>query len=268
MQAERKISIYPCAAAPVRTRRQVYSRKAQTSADLLQLFSSNGTMLPTHTWVLLTSSHTATRMSGGDVISAQMATCTAGRPPLQTGAVALVALSAAGAKCASTTPWQPRLPGWQLSGTMKQMLVLLTMWWHKAIIQSGGGVRCVATSGVQHLVNASASKRLAAHSVPIIERPRRRSGTQPLQSVKTLTTKLSWQSGTTYAMQPRGTFLTTPACTARSRSSGFAASAQQGSSTAGLQGLVFDLAKTRQAVPSVLGMLLADATPCKRCTLP
>ena len=54
-------------------------QKGQTSADLLQLFSSNGTMLPMPTWAPLTSSHTATGRSGGHVSSAQMATCTAGQ---------------------------------------------------------------------------------------------------------------------------------------------------------------------------------------------
>ena len=266
MQAERKISIQPCAVALVRTKRQVCSQKAQKSADLLQLFNSNGIMLPAPTWVLLTSHQRMAGKFGGGVTSAQMATFTAGRPLLPTGAMAVVALSVAGSKCASTTPWPPRLPRWQLSGTMQQMLVLLTMWWHTAIIQSGGSVRSVATHGVHHPTNGSAKGKLAAHSVLIIERPKRGSGTQPLQSVKTLKAKRAWQNGTMNAMQPARTFLTTPACTATSRSSGSATSAQRGRSTAGLQGLIIDVAKQSQAVPSVPGTLLADATPCKRYT--
>ena len=123
------------------------------------------------------------------------------------------------------------------------------------------------SSGVQHPINGSA-KRLAAHSVLTTAGPRSRLGTQPLQSLKNLTAKLSWQNGTMSAMQPGGTSLTTPACTATSTSGGSATSAQWGSSTAGLQGLLIDLASTSQAVLCVLGKLLAYATHCKRCTLP
>ena len=124
--------------------------------------------------------------SGGYVISAQMATCTAGRPLLSTEAMAGVALSAAGAKCASTTPCPPRLPRWQLSGTMQQMLVLLTMCWHTAIIQLGGCVGSVETSGGNHPTNGSAKTKLAVHSVTKIKGAKIILGTQPLQSVKTL----------------------------------------------------------------------------------
>ena len=227
MQAGDTISIWTCVVAPVRTRRQVYSRKAQTSAELLQLSNSNGTMLPMPTWVRLTSSHTAAGRSGGYVISAQMATCTAGRQLFTAEAEAMVALSAAGAKYASTTRWPPRRPRWQLSGTMKQMLVLLTMWRHTAISQLVGCVGFVAVHGVHHPTNGSANERLAAQGVMISEGPSRRSSTQPFQSVKTFTAKLSWQSGTMNAPQPTKTSLTRLACRAPRRSGGSAKSAQQ-----------------------------------------
>ena len=225
-------------------------------------------MLPMPTWVLLTSHQRMAGKSSGYVISAQMATCTAGMPLLPTGATAGVALSAAGAKCASTTPWPPRLPRWQLNGTMKRMIILLKMWSHKAIIQLVGCVRCVETSGMQHPVNGSASKRLAAHSVPELAEAKRGSGTQHLQIVETLRVKRAWHNGTMNAMHPRGTSLSESACTAKSKSSGSARNAQQGRSTVGLQCLVIETAATRQAVHSVLGMMPAVATPCRRCTLP
>ena len=86
--------------------------------------------------------------------SATMAICTAGKRLLPTGAMAQVALSAVAAKCASTTPWLPRLPWLQLSWTMKQMMVHLTAWWHTAISLLVGFVMSVVTSGLpSHRVN-------------------------------------------------------------------------------------------------------------------
>ena len=165
MQAKCQTSVLTCVVAPIKTRRQVYSRKAQTSTDLLQLFSSNGTMLPMLTWAPLTSHQRMAGKFGGPVISAQMATCTAGGQLLPTGAMAVVALSAAGTKCASTARWPRRLLKSQLSGTIKQMLVLLTALSHRAISQWVGYVMCVESIGVSHPVNGSASTRLAAHNV-------------------------------------------------------------------------------------------------------
>ena len=181
---------------------------------------------------------------------------------------AMVVPSASGARCASTTLWPPRHPRWQLSGTTEQMIILLKMWSHKATSQLGGCVRFVATHGVQHPVTGSAKRNLAAHSVLKMLGPSRGLSTQLLQRLRTLEAKLSWQNGTMNAIEHKGTSLTTSACIAPSRSSGSATSAQRGSSTSGLPSLIIGLANTRQAAQSVLGMLLANATPCKRCTLP
>ena len=52
---------------------------------------------------------------------------------------------------------------------------------------------------------------------------------------------------------------------ATSRSSGSAPIVQQGSPTAGLHSLISEHAGTIQAARSVLGMLLANATPCRCC---
>ena len=214
---------------------KVFSRKAQKSAAFIQLCSSNGTMLPMLTWAPLTSHQKMAGKFGGYVISAQMATCTAGKLLSRVGAAVEVALSAQATKCASTIPWPPRLPRLQLNGTTKKTLVPLTMWWLRDISQSVGSVRCVATSGVNHPIGVLARARLAAHNVTKLNGARIRSGTQPLQRLRTLIAKLSWHNGTMSAMQPRGTSLTTPVCTAISRSSGSATNAQRGSSTAGLQ---------------------------------
>ena len=86
------------------------------------------------------------------MISVQMATCTAGRQPLPTGAMAVVALSAAATKCASTTPWPPRLLQLLLSGIMKQMMAHLIACWHKAMWLLVGAVMTAAASGVQQFI--------------------------------------------------------------------------------------------------------------------
>ena len=129
------------------------------------------------------------------MISAQMAICTTGRQLLPTGAVALAALSAAAAKCASTTLWRPRLPWLQLSGTMKQMMVHLPALWHKATSPLAGAAMSAATSGVHHLVSGSARRRLAAPNAVIMQGPRRLS-IQPLQTPSILEQEFAWQNGT------------------------------------------------------------------------
>ena len=156
MQAEYKTSNLRCGVTPIRASMQVCSRTAQTSAALIQLFSSNGTMLPMLTLTPLTSRQRMERKYGGYVISAQMAICTAGRQRFSTGAMAVVALSAAAARSVSKTPWPPRLPQSQLSGATKQMLVPQKAWWHTAVSVLVGYVRCVATTGVQHPTRESA----------------------------------------------------------------------------------------------------------------
>ena len=93
-----------------------------------------------------------------------MVTCTAGKQVCIIGPMAQVALSAAAAKCASTTPWLPRLLQLQLNGTMRQMMVHLTVWWHKVARLLFGCVMSVATSEVQHPIIGSAKKNLAARS--------------------------------------------------------------------------------------------------------
>ena len=82
------------------------------------------------------------------MISAQMATCTASLPQCTVGQLVMHALSAADTKFASTTAWLPRLPQWRLSGTTRQMMALLTVWWHRAASLHGGTVMPVATGGV------------------------------------------------------------------------------------------------------------------------
>ena len=98
----------------------------------------------------------------------------------------MVALSAAAAKCASTTPWLPWLPWLQLSGTMKQMMLHLTMWWHKAFSLLVGSVVSVATSGAQHLIRGSAEQLAAHNAQKQMQKAARRSSSQPLQSARTL----------------------------------------------------------------------------------
>ena len=97
------------------------------------------------------------------MISAQTASCTA-ELKCRAGQMAKVVLSAAAAKFASTTAWLPRLPQWQLSGTMRQTMVLLTVWWHKAASLLVGTVTLVATSGVPHPMPESANAKVAARS--------------------------------------------------------------------------------------------------------
>ena len=201
------------------------------------------------------------------MISAQMATYTAGRRPLTAGATAGLVLSAAAAKCASITLWLPRLLWLQLSGTIQKITAHLTVWWHKAISLLVGSVMPVVTSGMQQFIPGSAKQKLAAQSVHTLLKPRSGPSTQPLQSVRTLEAKLSWQSGTMSAMHLRATFPTTLLREAPSRSSGSVPSAQQGKSTAGVQHLNNEPTARRQAVHAVWGALLANATPCRRCTL-
>lgn len=98
--------------------------------------------------------------------------------------------------------------------------------------------------------------------------PRSISSTSPLQSVKTCTAKLFRKAGTMSAIRRRGTSPTTLLCEAQSESSGFAASAQQRSNIAGLQSHCIEPAFLNQAVHSVLESVLANATPCRHCTLP
>ena len=267
MQAQSKTSMLRCAVTPTRASMQVFSRKGQQSAVLIQLFSSNGTMLPMLTWGPLTSDLTATRRSGGHVISAPMVTCTPGKQLSITGPQAQVVLSALAAKCASTTAWPPRLPRWQPSGTMKQMIAHLMMFLHKATSQLVGAVTPLATSGVQHPITGSVRKKLAAQGVLKLQEESCESSTQPLQRFKTLTTKLSWQNGTTNALHGKGIFPTTSLCGAASQSSSSAPNVQQGWSTAGVQSRCIEPATTSQTVHFVLGGLLADAIPCKNCTL-
>ena len=124
------------------------------------------------------------------VISVPMAICTDGLQLSATGPLALDALSAAAAKCASTTPWPPRLPQLQLSGTMKSMMVHQTMWFHKAISPLLGSAVCVATTGVQHQIIGFIGS-LAAKNAAIVQRPGGGSSTQPLQKPRTLEQELA-----------------------------------------------------------------------------
>ena len=181
------------------------SRKAQILAALIQLYSGNtyGSMLPMLTWAKLTSKHKANKRSGGYVITIQMDTCTAGKHVSETGAMALGVLSAEAAKCASTTPWLPRLLWLQLNGILRQTRAHLTVWWHKATSLLLGSVMSAVTSGVQHPISGSARIKLAARSAAKLQDQKRTSVTQPLQGATTL----FWQSGITGAMQLRGIFL-------------------------------------------------------------
>ena len=137
------------------TSMRIESTPAQTSAVLTHVCKSSGTTLPTLSWV---TNHTATRKSGGHVISVQMGTCTAGLQLCIAGAADVGVLSAVAKRCASITPWLPRLPWLQLSGTMKQIQKHLMMWWHNASKSLVGTVLSVAASGVHHLTAASAEK--------------------------------------------------------------------------------------------------------------
>ena len=196
-----------------------------------------------------------------------MVTCTAGKPVWTIGPMAQVALSAEAAKCASTTLLLPRIPWLQRIGTTRQTIVHLTVWWHKAISLLVGCVTSVATNGMQHPFIASAKLNVVAQSALRWQTARTGPSNQPLQSARTLKGELSWQSGIMCATHLRGTFPTTPVCKATSQSSGSAPSAQQGSNTDGLLCFIIELAAPGQAVHSVLGRLLANATPCKRSTL-
>ena len=227
-----------CVVTPIKPSMLAYSRKDQTSPALIQLFSSNGTMLPTLTWAPLTSHQRVRGKFGGCVTSVPMAICTAGKRLLPTGAMAQVALSAVAAKCASTTAWQPRTPSLQLSGTMKQMVVHLTAWWHTALSLLLGSVMFVATSEVHHPAGGLTNRGVAAQSAVIVQSPGGGSSTQPLQTPSTLKQELAWHSGITNATHLRATSLTTPVCKAPSEFSGSAVIARQGSPTAGLHGLV------------------------------
>ena len=200
------------------------------------------------------------------MISVQTATCTDWKQLLRTGAMATGVLNAAAAKCASTTPWQPRLPWLQLSGTVKLIVTPLTVLWHTPINILVGCVRCVATDGLKHRIDESA-KRGAVPTVLTRHAARRGLITQPLQTARTLEAKLFWQKGTMNAMHLGETFPKTLPSKVISRFSGSATAVQQGSSTAGLQFPTSELAATRQAARSVLGRLFANATLCRRCTL-
>ena len=109
MQAEPDNSVLKCVVSQVRASMHMDSRKAQISAALIQPYSGNGIMLPMLTWATLTSNYTAIGRSGGLVISVQMVTCTGGKQLSSAGPEAVAVLSAAVTKCASTTPWLPRL---------------------------------------------------------------------------------------------------------------------------------------------------------------
>ena len=111
-------------------------------------------------------------------------TYTAGRKLSPTGAMAMVALSAGAAKCASTTLWPPRLPCWHLSGTMRQSVLHLTVWWPTAISLLVGFVMSAATSGAQHLMLGSARTLAVRHAVASQRRSRSRSHTHPLHSAR------------------------------------------------------------------------------------
>ena len=132
-----------------------------------------------------------------------MVTCTAGQPQCTTGQMAVTVLSAADAKCVGTIAWLPRHLQWQLSGTMRKTLVLLIVWWHKAISPLLGTVTPVAISGVRHPTPGSAQQELAALSALKLQGLQARSSTQALQ--RTLS---YWLSGITVAMQSWGTSLT------------------------------------------------------------
>ena len=158
----------------------------------------------------MTSNLTAIGRSGGHVISAQMATCTAGKQLSIIGLQAQHVLSAAATRCASTILWLPRLLWLQLNGTTKQMLVHLTACWHKAIIMLLGTVMSVAASGMHHLMHGCARIKLAAQNAVTVKRARSPASVKPLQRVRTLTANLSWQDGTMNAIHHKETFPTIP----------------------------------------------------------
>ena len=161
----------------------LHRRGGQTSAAFIQLCSSNGTMLPMLTWAPLTLLLRVVGKCGGHVTNAQMTTCITRRQLSIAGAMVVVVLSVAAAKCASTTPWQPKLPWWQLNGTMKQMKTRLTMWKQTANSLLVGCVVCVATGGVQHPTSGSTKSSAAAQSALTKQGARSASSTQPLRSV-------------------------------------------------------------------------------------
>lgn len=74
----------------------------------------------------------------------------------------MVVLSAAAAKCVSTTAWLLRLPWLQLSGTMQPMRVLQAGCLHRVVTWSAGTVMCAATRGAPHLILKSATWELSA----------------------------------------------------------------------------------------------------------
>ena len=77
----------------------------------------------------------------------------------------------------------------------------------------------------------------------------------------------AWHRGTTSAMQLREGFSTTQGCRAQNQCFGFAASVQQGKSTAGQYLQTDALLPSCKAVPSVLAGWHANATLCKLATL-
>ena len=111
-----------CAVARLSVNMHMHSRRVQISASLIQRYSSSGIMLPMLSWATLSSNHKATNRSGGHVISVQMDIDTAGQHLSSIEPTATGVLSAVATKCASTTPWLPRLPWLQLNGIMTQML--------------------------------------------------------------------------------------------------------------------------------------------------
>ena len=109
MQAEQENSFSKYNVTQFRASMYLNSRKAQISAALIHIYSSSGIILPMLTCATLTSNHKAIGRSGGCVTSVQMGTNTVGKHVCTIGPMALVALSAQAGKCASTTPWLPRL---------------------------------------------------------------------------------------------------------------------------------------------------------------
>ena len=86
---------------------RLHSREAQISAASMQLYNSSWTMLLMLTLATVSSHCTATKRWDECVVSAQLATCTAGQPPCLARQTAVAVLSAAAARCASTSPWLP-----------------------------------------------------------------------------------------------------------------------------------------------------------------
>ena len=186
-----------------------------------------------------------------------MATHTAGQQESITGPQGLGVLTAPAAKYASTTPWPPKLHGLQLSGTMRQMMIHLTLWSRRAIRPLIGCVMLVITSGEQMYITGSAGAPAANN----VQSSRHGPGAQPLQITP------SWLSGITDATRFRTTILTAQLWEVASRSSGSATSAEQDSCTAGLLHLLAALAASSQVARSVLGRWHADATRCRHSTL-